>query len=134
MHPYIPVEMFIEWPEGIVDLVIITKEFIEEYCILLGESIYGNVDAALLWLRLLDKYLIKECDMTRIQADYLIFYKKYDRGKLKIVMSINVDYIFMTGRLETLGNILGDILQLSYALENSQVKGLYKEQTEDRRE
>ena len=69
MHPYIPVEMFIEWPEGIVDLVIITKEFIEEYCILLGESIYGNVDAALLWLRLLDKYLIKECDMKRIQAD-----------------------------------------------------------------
>ena len=37
IHPYISVEMFIEWPEGIVDLVIIKKEFIGEYCILLGD-------------------------------------------------------------------------------------------------
>ena len=35
LHPYIPVEMFIEWTEGIVDLGIITKEFLEEYFILL---------------------------------------------------------------------------------------------------
>ena len=42
-----PVEMLIECPESIVDLGIITKEF-------------GNVDAALLWLILLAKYLIKK--------------------------------------------------------------------------
>ena len=48
LHPNIPVEIFIEYPEGIVDLGIITKEFIEEYFILLGKSMYGNVDADLL--------------------------------------------------------------------------------------
>ena len=66
---------------------------------------YGNVDAALLWLIILDKYLIKECNMTRIQAEYLILYNKDDGGKLDVVMSINVDCILMTGRLETLENI-----------------------------
>ena len=29
------VEMYIEWPEGVVDLGIIRKEFLREYCILL---------------------------------------------------------------------------------------------------
>ena len=60
IHPYMTVEMFIEWPEVTVDLGITTKEFLEEYCILLGKSMYGNVDAVLLWLRLLAKYLIKK--------------------------------------------------------------------------
>ena len=36
LHPDIPVEIFIECPEGIVDLGIFTKEFLEEYYILLG--------------------------------------------------------------------------------------------------
>ena len=36
LHTDMSVEMFIEWPEGIMDLGIITKEFMEEYCILLG--------------------------------------------------------------------------------------------------
>ena len=61
--------MYIEWPEGNVDLGIITKELLEEYCILLGESMYGNVDADILWLRLLDKYLVNECNLKRSKAD-----------------------------------------------------------------
>ena len=56
-HPDMPVKMFIELSEVIVDLGIITKEFLEEYCILLGNYMYGNVDSALLWLILLAKYL-----------------------------------------------------------------------------
>ena len=40
---------------------------------------YGDVDAALLWLILIAKYLIKKCNMTRIKADSCISYKKdYD--------------------------------------------------------
>ena len=50
--------MFIEWPEGIVDLEIITKEFLYEYCILIEKSMYSNVDAKLLWMILLTKYLV----------------------------------------------------------------------------
>ena len=29
LHPDMPVDMFIDWPEGIVDLGIIKKEFLE---------------------------------------------------------------------------------------------------------
>ena len=61
--------MYIEWHEGIVDLVIIRVEFPREYCILQGKSMYGNVDAALLWLRLLAKYLVNECNLKRTKAD-----------------------------------------------------------------
>ena len=64
-----PVEMFIEWPEVIVDLGITKEELLEEYLILLGKSMYGNMDADILWLIILSKYLIKKCDMKRIQAD-----------------------------------------------------------------
>ena len=53
-----PVEMFIEWPEGVLDLGIIVKEFLEEYCTIQEESMYSNLDADILWLILLAKYLI----------------------------------------------------------------------------
>ena len=35
IHLYMPVEMLIEWPEGIVDLGITTKEFLGEFGIIL---------------------------------------------------------------------------------------------------
>ena len=50
--------MYIEWPEVKVDLGIKTKVFMEEYYNLLGKLMYGNSDAALLWIRLLAKYLV----------------------------------------------------------------------------
>ena len=58
IHPNMKLSMYIKWPEGIVDLGIISEDFLRQYCILLGNSMYGNFDAALLWLRLLDKYLV----------------------------------------------------------------------------
>ena len=69
LHTNMEVDMYIEWPEGIVDLGIITKYFLEEYCISLGDFMYGNIDAALLWLRLLDKYLVKKCNLKISRAD-----------------------------------------------------------------
>ena len=60
--------MYIEWPEGTVDLGIINNEVLEEYWIFLGKSMYGNVDAVLLWIRLLDNYLVNKCNLERIKA------------------------------------------------------------------
>ena len=57
LHTNMEIEMYIKWPEDIVDLGIISEEFLREYCILLGKSMYVNVDAELLWLRLLANYL-----------------------------------------------------------------------------
>ena len=50
--------MYIEWPKGIVDLGIISKEFLRECCILLGKLVYVNIDADLLWIMMLAKYLV----------------------------------------------------------------------------
>ena len=58
---------------------------------------YGNLHAVLLWLKLLAKYLIKKCNLKISKADSYIFYKKFDDGKLEIVMSVNVDNVFLEG-------------------------------------
>ena len=58
LHPNMEVYMYIKWPEGIVNLGIVAKDFLEEYCILLGKLMHGNVDLVLIWLRLLYKYLV----------------------------------------------------------------------------
>ena len=83
--------MYIEWPEGILDLVIITKTFLEEYCIWIGKSMYGNVDAALLWIRLLAKYLVNECNLKNIKAESCTLFRKDEKRNLKLVMSVHVD-------------------------------------------
>ena len=69
-----------------MDLGIISKEFLIEYCILLGKLIYGNIDAALLWLRLLAKYLVNECNLKRSKAESFISFRKDEKGKLELVM------------------------------------------------
>ena len=58
-------------------------------------SIYGNVDASLLWLRLLAKYLINVRKLKISKTDSYIIYKKYDDRKLELMMSVHVDNVFM---------------------------------------
>ena len=102
LYPNTEVDMYIEWPEGILYLGIITKEFLEEYCILLVMSMYGNVDAVLLWLRLLAEYLVNEFNVKMSKAESFIFFRKDEKFKLDIVMSVHVDDVFMAGKSETL--------------------------------
>ena len=80
VHSNMEVEIYIRWPEGIVDLGIISEEFLREYCILLGKSMYGNVDAELLCIRLLAKYLVNKCKLKSSKADLCIFFRKMRRG------------------------------------------------------
>ena len=68
--------MIVECPEVIVDLGTTMKGFLEEYYILLRKSMYGNVDAYLLWLRILAKYIINECNPKIRKTNSFIFYKK----------------------------------------------------------
>ena len=98
--------MYIEWTEIIVDLGIISKEFLKEYFILLGNLMYGNVDAEILWLSLLAKYLVKKCNLKRSKADSYIFFKIYEKWKFKLVMSVHVDDVFMASKPETLKVII----------------------------
>ena len=56
----------------------------------------------ILWLRLLAKYFIHKFDVTRIQADSCIFYRKYDEVKFNILISVHIYVVFMSGRTKTL--------------------------------
>ena len=68
--------MYIECPEGIVYLGIISEEFLREYCILLRKLMYGNVDAGILWLRLLANDLVNACNLKSSKADECILFTK----------------------------------------------------------
>ena len=66
---------------------------------------YGNVDADILWLIPIAKYLTNECNITIIKVDYWIFYKKGGDGKSELVVSVRIEDVFMLGRSETLDKI-----------------------------
>ena len=72
-----------------------------KYSTLLVKSMYRNVDAELLWLRLLDKYLVNKCDLKRSKSDSYIYIWKYEKGKLELVMLVHVDDVFMADKPET---------------------------------
>ena len=62
---FLDIEMCINWPTGIVDLGFIAEEQKITTYVHLRRSIYGNVDAALRWLREFTEYLVKECGLGR---------------------------------------------------------------------
>ena len=66
LHPNMEVEISVEWCEVILYLVLITKKLLEEYCILLEKSLYGNVNAEIL---LLDRSLFNGCNLKRRKSD-----------------------------------------------------------------
>ena len=49
--PFLDDEMYVKWPEEIVELGFLTPEERDSTCVRLERSMYGNVDAALRWLR-----------------------------------------------------------------------------------
>ena len=64
---------------------------------------YGNFDAALSWL--LEIYLIKECNITRIKSDSCLFCNKDDNGKLELVVYVHISNVFMAVWPDTLDKL-----------------------------
>ena len=83
---------------------------------------YGNVDAGILCLILLDNYLVNKCIIKRIKADSCIFFKKYDKGKLELIMSVHLDDVFMDSKPGTLNNTKGNIKERFKISESKKVK------------
>ena len=63
---------------------------------------HGDVDAEILWLRLIAKYLVNECNLKRSNANSCILFKKDDKGKLELMMSAHVDDVFVDVNTKTL--------------------------------
>jgi len=59
-----------EGPKEMTELGFLTKEQLEKKCNMLLNSMYGNVDAALRWIRLKTKFLISDkVGMNQSQTD-----------------------------------------------------------------
>ena len=91
---------------------------------------YGNIESELLWLRLLAKYLVNECNLNRSKADSCIFFRKDEKGKLELLMSAHMDDVFVAGKAETLKVITEKIKEKFNISESVKVKnflGVYYE-------
>ena len=94
-------ECYVEWPEGISDLGFMTEEEENSTCTMLNMAMYGQVDAALLWLRTFGDYLEKECKMKQSKADPCIFFRKDEKtGELILILSVHVDDVIVAGKKE----------------------------------
>ena len=61
LEPYIDIEMYIDKPDGIVELGFISEEQKRTTCVQLRRSMYGNVDTALRWQRDFTDFLVNDC-------------------------------------------------------------------------
>ena len=72
---------------------------------------YGNVNAALRWLREFTEYLVKECSFKACRAYPCILYKRVD-GVLKIITSIHVDDSLCAGRKSDLDQLYAKLRKM----------------------
>ena len=95
-------EVFIEWPPGSVELGLCTESEYETYCIMLGRSMYGNVDAALRWSKTLESHLVNVMMMKQSLVDPCLYFWKDTEGQLILVVVIHVDDIALGGKKKTI--------------------------------
>ena len=84
-----------------VELGFLTPEERDSTCVKLRRSMYGNVDAALRWLREFKKFLVEDCGFMACVADPCILYYK-ENEKIIIVMSVHVDDSMVAGKKDDL--------------------------------
>ena len=92
------IEMFVEWPTGMVDMGFITNDEYENTCIQLNKSQYGNIDAALQWMRIFTKDLTERVGLTLSLVDPCLFYKKdKTTGELLLLVVVYINDILCAG-------------------------------------
>ena len=105
-------ECYVEWPEGIAELGFMTQEQEDTTCAMLNKAMYGQVDAALLWLRTYGDYLCSSCGMEQSKVDPCIFYKKDKKtGELLMVLSIHVDDVVVAGIKECIDELKVKVME-----------------------
>ncbi len=92
----IRVPTFIDWPDGMQDLGFASQDDIDNYCIQLLKSMYGNVDAAIRFFKTYKKHLIEKMQMVQAMADPYVFYKRNkDRRTILIVICFVGDTLLL---------------------------------------
>ena len=104
LNATLDIPMYLEWPEGMVELGFITAEEEKDYVIQLMSSMYGNVDAALKWWKLFVKVAqgIKfdqgTKNVSQSVVDPCLLYMKDDDGELVLLIIVHVDDAVISGR------------------------------------
>ncbi len=97
LEPSMDNEMFIEPHPAMVECGFLTEAQRKGLGILLKKSMYGNVDAAIKFFKLLSKWMVESMDMKQSQADPCVFYKLNDEDELMLMVSVTVDDCAVTG-------------------------------------
>ena len=93
------VPVFVEWPEGMEKLGLLTKKEREETCIKLDRAMYGTIDAPLRFYKTLRKHLVEVMKLTISQTEPCMFYK-HKEGKLVLMVVTFVDDLLIGGTPE----------------------------------
>ena len=90
--------VYLEWPEGFVEMKIITEEEKASKVIKLVKGMYGNPDAALLFFKEYSRLLMNPNGMAMHQckSDPCVF-TKHDAGKLVLLALTHVDDTMLVG-------------------------------------
>ena len=90
-------EVFIEWPEGIVDLGYATQEMVDTMCIQLDKAMYGLVQSPRCFF-LTISVLMRKFGMVQSKADPCLWFKKNEAtGELELLVAIYVDDCVVCG-------------------------------------
>jgi hypothetical protein len=96
-------QIFIEWPDGVVEFGFEDESDVEEYCILLSKAMYGTVQAALQWFKkLVEIMTCPEIGLIQCKADPCMFYLHDARGKLILLVATHVDDCVIAGQTKTI--------------------------------
>jgi Reverse transcriptase (RNA-dependent DNA polymerase) len=91
-------QVFIEWPQGMLELGFITEEDKVNKCIELTKAMYGNIDLSLRWMKAFSKHLM---ELQQSMTDPCIFYKVKNNKVVKI-LAMYVDDTLCLGHKEEL--------------------------------
>ena len=83
-------KLFIEYPDGMVELGYMTEEEVKTHVAKLNTSMYGNVDTSLRWNITVTKYKEDQMNMQRCLTDPCIIFKKWNNDT-ELITGMNVD-------------------------------------------
>jgi hypothetical protein len=127
--------LFMEFPDGLEEIGIIEKHERETHCAELLKSIYGNVDAALIFFRTYKKHLTEKMGLEQSVVDPCVFYKRDEEGRTILVAITHVDDTMLTGTRKAIEEFKRGVKQrFGYTEQDGFVKHLgvwYKEKRDE---
>ena len=130
--------MYLKWPEAMHELGFITKHQLDNECIKLVRSMYGNVDAALRW----QKCFVKACTdpngeikCEQSKVDPCLLLKRNDKNEVVLLIVCYVDDVLMSGTKEEINKFKKNFKKLYNITELGRMKkhlGMWYEWKKDK--